>query len=214
MSIRTNGGWLRLDGTARQPSGCASSSDTAPLLRLAERLCVALHSVAEPALDAASLLATLERRGVRFIVIGGLAAVLHGAPYQTVDCDITPEDSADNLGRLSAALDELHARIWTGQDGGFDFRHDARSLKDARIWNLITEYGLLDISFEPAGTRGYADLIKRAVVVEVDATSFAVASLEDVIRSKQAAGRDKDIRVLPLLRRMLAEGVQLRYEKK
>lgn len=165
--------------------------------------------MAEPALDAARLLATLERSGVRFIVIGGLAAVLHGAPYQTVDCDITPDDSADNLARLSAALDELHARIWIGEDSGLDFTHDARSLKDARMWNLITEYGLLDISFEPAGTGGYADLIKRAVVVEVEATSFAVASLDDVIRSKQAAGRDKDERVLPLLRRMLAEGVQL-----
>ena len=120
--------------------------------------------------------------------------MLHGAPYQTVDCDI------------------LHARIWIGQEGGLEFKHDARSLQDARIWNLITEYGLLDISFEPAGTSGYADLIKRAVVVEVDATSFAVASLEDVIRSKQAAGRDKDERVLPLLRRMLAEGVQLNHE--
>lgn len=120
--------------------------------------------MAEPALDAASLLATLERCGVRFIVIGGLAAVLHGAPYQTVDCDITPEESADNLARLSAALDELHACIWIGQQGGLQLKHDARSLKDARIWNLITDYGLLDISFEPAGTGGYADLIKRAVV--------------------------------------------------
>ena len=165
--------------------------------------------MAEPALDASNLLATLERCGVRFIVIGGLAAVLHGAPYQTVDCDITPEESVDNLASLSAALDELHARIWIGENGALEFRHDARSLKDARVWNLVTEYGLLDISFEPAGTGGYADLIKRAVVVEVDSTSFAVASLEDVIRSKQAAGRDKDARVLPLLRRMLADGVQL-----
>ena len=139
--------------------------------------------------------------------------MLHGAPYQTVDCDITPDDGADNLARLSAALDELHARIWIGEGGGLEFKHDARSLKDARIWNLITEYGLLDISFEPAGTGGYADLIEHAVVVEVDATAFAVASLEDVIRSKQAAGRDKDARALPLLRRMLAEGVQLRREK-
>lgn len=169
--------------------------------------------MAEPALDATSLLATLERCGVRFVVIGGLAAVLHGAPYQTVDCDITPDEGADNLASLSAALDELHARIWIGEAVGLEFRHDARSLKDARIWNLVTEYGLLDISFKPAGTGGYADLIKRAVFVEVDATTFAVASLEDVIRSKQAAGRDKDARVLPLLRRMLAEGLQLNQER-
>lgn len=136
--------------------------------------------------------------------------MLHGAPYQTVDCDITPEDSADNLAHLSAARDELRARNWIEEDGAFEFKHDARSLKDVRTWNLVTEFGLLGISFEPAGTGGYVDLIKRAVVVEVDATRFAVASLADVIRSKQAAGRDKDERVLPLLRRMLAEGVQLK----
>jgi len=168
--------------------------------------------VTEPALDATRLLGTLERYGVRFVVIGGLASVLHGAPYQTVDCDVTPEESDANLARLSAALDELRARVWIGDDTGLEFQHDARSLKDARVWNLITSHGLLDISFEPAGTAGYPDLIKRAVFIEVDGVRFAVASLEDVVRSKQAAGRDKDERVLPLLRRMLAEGIQLDHD--
>ncbi|TMC51480.1 MAG: hypothetical protein E6J14_00015 [Chloroflexi bacterium] len=168
--------------------------------------------MAEPALDATRLLGTLERHGVRFLVIGGLAAVLHGAPYQTVDCNVTPEESDDNLARLSAALRELHARIWTGDDPGLEFQHDARSLRDARTWHLITGHGLLDISFQPAGTAGYPDLIKRAVFIEVDGVRFAVASLADVVHSKQAAGRDKDERVLPLLRRMLAEGIQLDHD--
>jgi hypothetical protein len=168
--------------------------------------------VAEPALDATRLLGTLERHGVNFLVIGGLASVLHGAPYQTVDCDVTPEESDDNLARLSAALRELHARVWIGGDAGLEFQHDARSLKDARTWNLITRHGLLDISFKPAGTGGYPDLIKRAVFIEVDGVRFGVASLEDVVHAKQAAGRDKDERVLPLLRRMLAEGIQLEHD--
>lgn len=168
--------------------------------------------MAEPALDATRLLGALDQAGVRFLVIGGVACVLHGAPYQTVDCDVTPEESDDNLARLSTALDELGARIWTGDDGGLEFRHDAQSLKDARTWNLITRHGLLDISFEPDGTAGYPELIKRAVFVEVDGVRFAVASLDDVVVSKQAAAREKDLRVLPLLRRMLAEGIQLDHD--
>ncbi|MGH7687144.1 MAG: nucleotidyltransferase domain-containing protein [Candidatus Dormibacteria bacterium] len=112
----------------------------------------------EPALDASALLATLTRRGVRFVVIGGLAAVLHGAPYQTVDCDITPDVDDANLAQLSAALRDLGARVWTGHGEGVRFEHDARSLRESRIWNLVTDHGLLDIAFEPAGVGGYEDL--------------------------------------------------------
>lgn len=163
----------------------------------------------EPALDPARLLEVLTRHEVRYVVIGGLAAVLHGAPYQTADCDITPDDAADNLARLSAALEELEARVWTGEGPGLRFAHDAASLHDARVWNLVTKHGLLDITFQPAGTTGYADLAREAVSIEVEGVSFAVASLSDVIRSKQAAARDKDRGALPLLRRMLGEGIEL-----
>lgn len=145
-------------------------------------------------------------------MIGGLAAVLHGAPYQTVDCDITPEAGNDNLSRLSAALRALHARIATDTGSGLVFEQDGRSLRDAATWNLVTKHGLLDIRFEPSGTGGFNDLRQNAVVVEVEGIQFAVASLEDVIRSKQAAGRDKDRRVLPLLHRMLAEGIEISGE--
>lgn len=167
----------------------------------------------DPALDASRLLETLTRHGVRFVVIGGLAAVLHGAPYQTVDCDITPESSDENLAQLSAALNELGARGWTGTGSGLAFEHDRRSLRDATTWNLITDRGLLDVTFEPSGTGGFDDLRQNAVIVEVEGIRFAVASLEDVIRSKEAAGRDKDRRVLPLLHRMLAEGIEITGER-
>jgi len=165
--------------------------------------------VAEPALEATQLLGILSRHGVRFVVIGGLAAALHGAPYQTVDCDITPDVSSDNLSRLSAALRELRARVWTGTGSGLRFEHDGRSLRDGHVWNLVTKHGLLDLSFEPAGTGGYGDLAARAVTIDVEGVRFAVAALDDVVRCKQAAGREKDERVLPLLRRMLAEGINL-----
>lgn len=163
----------------------------------------------DPVFDPSSLLGTLSRNGVLFVVIGGVAAVLHGAPYQTVDCDITPERSAENLARLSAALRELDACVVAGDGVALRFEHDGRAPAATSVWNLQTKHGLLDVAFEPAGTTGYEDLRRNAVVIEVDGAHFPVASLEDVIRSKDTAGREKDRRVLPLLRRMLAEGIEL-----
>src|SRR5207253_1552020 len=94
------------------------------------------------------ILAVLSRHEVRFIVIGGLAAVARGAPYVTTDIDITPEGSHDNLGRLSAALRDLKARVWTlDVPEGIPFGHDATSLGDVGVWNLVTRFGRFDISF-------------------------------------------------------------------
>lgn len=86
--------------------------------------------------------------------------------------------------------------------GGFD----ARLLGTKRIWNLITRHGWLDITTEPSGTRGYADLVGRAIERQIPGTrtSVPVASAQDIITSKTAAGRPKDIAMLPALRRELA----------
>lgn len=158
-----------------------------------------------PELDGPAILAILHAHDVRFVMIGGLAAVIHGSPLPTVDLDITPEATPDNLGRLSTALEVLGARIRAaGVDGGLPFDHDARSLADASIWNLITSHGELDIAFVPAGTRGYADLDDDAETMDIGGVPTRVASLADVIRSKQAANRPKDQRVLPVLREILA----------
>ena len=159
----------------------------------------------DPDFDAAALLRVLTAHSVRFIVIGGLAALLQGSPYQTEDCDVTPESTLENLERLSAALHELDARVRAEGGTSLAFAHDGRSLGNAAVWNLVTRYGLLDISMCPAGTTGYGDLARDARTLDIDGLSVAVASLADVIRSKQAANRDKDHRTLPLLRRLLAE---------
>src|SRR5690349_7587391 len=80
-------------------------------------------------LDAAAIVSVMNRHGVRYVVIGAFAALAQQAPIApTRDIDFTPDDSLDNLGRLSAALKELDARIWTGpDDGGLAFDHDAKS---------------------------------------------------------------------------------------
>ena len=157
--------------------------------------------------DPAPILAALNARGVRFVLIGGLAATIHGSPYVTTDVDITPADDNDNLSRLSAALHDLEARRRTeGTPEGLAFDHDGPSLGRARIWNLATPHGALDIAFVPTGTAGFDDVARDATTIEILGVLVRVASLADVVRSKAAAGREKDQLQLPLLRRLLEEG--------
>ncbi|WP_157544605.1 hypothetical protein [Nocardioides halotolerans] len=147
----------------------------------------------------------LTDHGVKFVVIGGLAAVAQGSPFPTEDVDVTPEMTRDNLDRLSAALRDLDARIRTDAvPDGLPFDHDGESLGAAGVWNLVTPHGWLDISMVPAGTGGYADLVADARELDIMGIQVRVASLADVIRSKQAANRAKDQRVLPTLREILA----------
>ena len=158
-------------------------------------------------LDLARLFEVLDRHQVAYVLIGGLAAVYHGSPFPTEDVDITPQTDRANLARLVSALIELDARVRTeSEPQGRPFAVDADSLVAAQTWNLTTTAGDLDLSFTPAGTGGYPDLRKDAVVVELYGASVPVASLADVVRSKQAANRPKDQRVLPTLREILARG--------
>ena len=157
-----------------------------------------------PDLDAAAIVAVLNRHRVRYVVIGAFAAIAQRAPIDpTRDIDITPAASTANLRRLSAALKELDAHIRTGSaDEGLRFDHDAASLRRAATWKLVCRYGEFDIAFQPSGfEEGYAALAPRAHRVVVEDIEISVADLEDVIRSKEAAGRPKDLRTLPSLHR-------------
>ena len=155
--------------------------------------------------DPETILRVLRSHRVDLIVIGGFAANLHGSPLPTFDVDITPHRDRENLTRLSGALRELDARVRAiDVDDPLPFDHDADSLGAVQFWNLSTPYGDLDISFTPAGTRGYEDLRREASEVKLRGLHILVASLADVVRSKEAAGRDKDRRALPVLREILA----------
>lgn len=151
------------------------------------------------------MLRALVQHGVRFVVIGGFAANYHGSIEVTVDLDITPERSIENLDRLSAALVQLSARVRAQGVEPLPFRHDGQSLMKVDVWNLTTPHGDLDISFTPAATQGYADLHRSATLDHVLGVEIEVASLADVVRSKEAANRPKDHRTLPTLRRLLDE---------
>jgi len=151
------------------------------------------------------MLRVLERHGVRYVVIGALAAIAAGAPLVTRDLDITPDRVSDNLDRLAWALRELDARLRIPHaPEGMPFPVEAAMLATANIWMLTTRTGDLDLVFEPAGTRGFDDLRRDATQLEVaGGATVLVASLADVIRSKEAAAREKDLGQLPLLRRTL-----------
>lgn len=156
-------------------------------------------------LDLARIFSTLHRHKVTFVLIGGLAALYHGSPFPTEDADIAPATDQENLARLAEALRELNARIRTESDSaGIPFRCDAQTLAGAQTWNLTTDAGDLDIAFKPSGTQGYPDLRRDAAAADLYDVTVDVASLADVIRSKQAANRPKDQRVLPALRALLA----------
>jgi hypothetical protein len=156
-------------------------------------------------LDLARLLEALDRHKVAYVLIGGLAAVYHGSPFPTEDADIAPQADRANLERLAAALVELDARIRTGAEAaGLPFTCDADSLAVLKTINLTTTAGDLDLTFEPAGTAGYDDLRRDATRTDLYGVTVQIASLADVIRSKQAANRPKDQRVLPMLREILS----------
>ena len=158
----------------------------------------------EPSLNAAAIVEVLVRHGVHFVVIGAFAAIAQQAPIPaTRDIDLTPEPTVENRNRLSAALKELHAQIRTDAvEGGLPFDHSGKSLGQAEFWNLICPYGEFDISFHPIGLEdGYTELVARSHRVVVDGIEVPIADLSDVIRSKEAAGRPKDLRVLPILYR-------------
>jgi len=154
------------------------------------------------------LFTTLGRHRVQFVLIGALGATLHGFPRVTWDADITPERGAENLERLAAALRELDARIFTDREpDGAPFDCSPLRLARADTWNLITRAGRLDLAFVPSGTSGFDDLASHAVRFELYGHSLLVAGLEDIIRSKEAAGRPKDRQDVEVMREMLKRGL-------
>lgn len=150
------------------------------------------------------LLEVLVDENVDFVLVGGYAAVLQGATRPTQDVDVTPSTATDNLARLTSALKRLNARIRTDSvPEGLPFSTSAEAMRGLVMLNLKTDYGDLDITFQPSGTGGYPDLIKNAEERSLGSVTIRIASLADVVRSKEAAGRNKDIEALTELYELL-----------
>ena len=141
----------------------------------------------------------LEQHHVEFVIIGGVAARFHETGYATVDIDICPGRDERNLECLATALRELGARLRVaGDTGGIEFDPHPDVLRQVTTMTLLTRHGPLDLCFTPDGIAdGYRTLRGRAVMITIDDTALPVAALEDVITSKRAAGRPKDVIALP-----------------
>ena len=156
--------------------------------------------------DPQGILDALAAERARFVLIGGMGAVLHGDVGVTLDVDIAPAFDEDNLDRLAKALRQLDARIRVeGTPEGLPFdcsKEFLQNLGPEAVLNLTTSAGDVDLTFLPAGTGGFDDLRRDAVTIDLTGTRVLVASLADIIRSKDAADREKDRRALPRLRQL------------
>lgn len=151
--------------------------------------------------DPRLICSALNAHGVRYVVVGGFAAVIHGSPLPTADIDIVPDRSEDNLERLARALRSIGATLRTAA-GPIAAPIDRRFLADmAFMLNLATDHGDLDLTFEPAGPRRtFDDWDQDGLDVAIaEDLVVRVAHLDAVIDSKRATGRVKDERALPYL---------------
>jgi Nucleotidyl transferase AbiEii toxin, Type IV TA system len=138
------------------------------------------------------LLERLVAGQVDFVVIGGLAAVVHGSATITRDLDVIYSGDPDNLDRLGSVLVALGARL-RGVTDDVPFVPDGRTLRRTRVLTLDTPDGRLDLQAEPDGSPAYEVLRERAFRADLDGIEVHVASLEDLIAMKKAAGRPKDL---------------------
>ena len=150
------------------------------------------------------MLEALAAEDVRYIVIGGTAAAINGARHVTFDLDITPDRDLANLERVAVALRRMHAHL-LGMPAEVEasFPLDGKTLASGPTWKFLTDQGELDVALDPDGTQGYKDLRRGAIEARAHGLTILVASLEDVIRSKEAADRQRDRDALPELRRTL-----------
>jgi hypothetical protein len=157
------------------------------------------------AFDPESLLRHLSRRKVDYVLIGAFAAALHGSPLPTMDLDVCPARNDDNIARLADLLLVDVRALWETTGAPFPGTTDeaCERLSAGSLFSFDTVNGRLDVVFEPAGTTGYHELARRAVRRQVGGIDVDIAALEDIIRSKQAAGREADLRALPVLRKLL-----------
>lgn len=169
----------------------------------------------QPPLDIDRLLATLHRHDVDFVLVGGMAAIAHGALRPTADLDCLARRSAENLARLAAAMRELNARLRVAgltdaEATALPTPLDADALGRMQISTWRTDAGDFDVLTEIAARDGrrlrYDELAGRASVLDIHGVVVRVAALEDLIASKDWADRPKDRDALPELRELATAG--------
>jgi hypothetical protein len=140
----------------------------------------------------------LGRYGVACVIVGGVAATLHGSSFLTHDLDVCYAREPANLERLALALRSVNARL-RGAPQDLPFLLDAETLRRGLNFTFQTDIGPIDLLGEVAGVGQFAEACAHAVLYQLFGHQFAVLSLDKLIASKRAAGRPKDLLVLPEL---------------
>lgn len=143
--------------------------------------------------------------GADFVIIGGWSAILHGSSSITNDLDICYSRSPDNLKRLAAALAAFHPRLRDLPED-LPFVWDQATLRNAAFLTLSTDLGAIDLLAEVTGLGGFAEVKANSVLVQAFDREVWTLDLPALIRAKRAAGRAKDLQVLPELEGLLEAG--------
>lgn len=160
-------------------------------------------------LDPDRLIELLHQHSVDYVMVGGYAGLLHGATRPTIDLDVVPVWEQANLERLCSALRSIDARSITGPECEGNAITPA-VLIEREVMNWATNHGRIDTMVGIPDNEGmpvvYEDLTQRSLVIAVAGIDVEVASLDDVITSKEFAARAKDTRALPELRQLRDHG--------
>ena len=152
--------------------------------------------------DYRKALEVLRGGGVRFIVIGGVAATAHGSTQLTNDLDVVYSRELEDIARLAAALAPYHPYL-RGVPSGLPFKLDATTIKNGLNFTLDTDFGPLDLLGEATGGGTYAALLPGTMTLDLFGGPCLCVDLPTLIRLKRAAGRPKDILALGELEAIL-----------
>lgn len=126
------------------------------------------------------------------VIVGGVAALIHGSLLLTNDLDVCYSRDPANLKRLADALQSVHARLRNAPEG-LPFILDAETLKRGLNFTFATDIGDLDLLGEVRGVGHYQDVLAGSLTVEMFGLRFAVIDIGKLIAAKRAAGRAKDL---------------------
>lgn len=150
------------------------------------------------------ILPLLLQHKVRFIVIGGGAAIAHGLARTTYDVDVVYARDAENLRHLVAAL-QAHQPYLRGAPPGLPFRWDERTIQAGLNFTLTTSLGNLDLLGEVSGGGSYEELLPASEEMALFGVRCRFVTLEKLIQLKRAAGRPKDLEIIAELQALLEE---------
>ena len=145
-----------------------------------------------PEFSPSGLLRRLVQAEIDFVVIGGVAVIVQASPRFTKDLDICYSTEPANLDRLGDVLVALGAKL-RGVEEDLPFIPDARTLRRAQMLTLTTPAGDIDLLVNPAGSPTYQVLRRNANRIDLDGLNVRVASIDDLIAMKRAAGRPQDL---------------------